>query len=75
MNLVHILFRIQNIVPQPLTYFQGLVSPIVLEGARKKRAGKNCTWFTLTVKGLNAVLHHVMSSSNIIVSFNFWVKN
>ena len=63
-NLVHKLFRIQNIAPQPLSYFEGLVSPTVLEAARKKQAGKNRTWFTLTVEGLNAVLYQVMSISN-----------
>ena len=70
-NLVHKLFRIQNIAPQPLSYFEGLVSPTVLEAARKKQAGKNRTWFTLTVEGLNAVLYQVMLISIVIVSFHF----
>ena len=68
-NLVHKLFRIQNIAPQPLSYFEGLVSPTVLEAARKKQAGKNRTWFTLTVEGLNAVLYQVMSNSNVYHAF------
>ena len=54
------LFRIQNLAPQPLSYFEGLVSPTVLEAARKKQAGKHRTWFTLTIEGLNAVLYQVM---------------
>jgi hypothetical protein len=70
-NLVHKLFRIQNIAPQPLSYFEGLVSPNVLEAARKKQAGKNRTWFTLTVEGLNAVLYQVMLMSIVIVSLYF----
>ena len=45
-------FSIQNIVPQPLSYFHGLVSPIAVEDARKKQAGKNRTWFILTVEGV-----------------------
>ena len=69
-NLVHKLFHIQNLAPQPLSYFEGLVSPIVLEAARKKQAGKNRTWFTLTVEGLNGVLYQVMSNPAVIVSFN-----
>jgi hypothetical protein len=69
-NLVHKLFRIQNIAPQPLAYFHGLVSPTVLDAARKKQAGKNRTWFTLTVEGLNAVLYQVLSNFNVIVSIN-----
>jgi hypothetical protein len=71
MNLVHKLFHIQNIAPQPLSYFQGLVFPTVLEAARKKQAGKDRTWFILTVEGLNAVLYQVMLSLNVFVSFNF----
>ena len=51
-----------------MSYFQGLVSPTNLENARKKQAGKQCTWFTLTVDGLNFVLYQVISSSIIIVS-------
>ena len=68
-NLVHKLYRIQNLAPQPLSYFQGLVSPTVLEAARKKQAGKNRTWFTLTVEGLTAVLYQVTSSLNVILFF------
>jgi hypothetical protein len=49
-----------------------LVSPTVLEAARKKQSGKNRTWFTLTVEGLNAVLYQVISSSNVIISFELW---
>jgi hypothetical protein len=52
-----------------------LVSPTVLEAARKKQAGKNRTWFTLTVEGLNAVLYQVMSISNVIFFFNYLIKN
>ena len=74
-NLVHKLFRIQNIAPQPLSYFEGLVSPTVLEAARKKQAGKNRTWFTLTVDGLNAVLYKVMSISYGRLSFNLCTWN
>jgi hypothetical protein len=48
------------------------VSPTVLEAARKKQAGKNRTWFTLTVEGLNAVFYQVMSSSNVILSSEHW---
>ena len=33
------------------------LSIIVLEAAKNKEAGKNRTWFTLTVEGLNAVLY------------------
>ena len=62
-NLVHKLFRIQNIAPQPLSYFQGMVSAIVLEAARKKQAGKNRTWYTLTIEGLNTILYQVMTST------------
>ena len=51
-----------------MSYFQGLVSPTNLENARKKQAGKQRTWFTLTVDGLNFVLYQVISSSIIIVS-------
>jgi hypothetical protein len=69
------LFRIQNLAPQPLSYFEGLVSPTVLEAARKKQAGKNRTWFTLTVEGFNAVLYQVMSSSIVIVLFNLNIRN
>ena len=74
-NLVHKLFRIQSIAPQPLPYFEGLVSPTILEAARNKQAGKNRTWFTLTVEGLNGVLYHVMSSSSLIMSSKFWIFN
>jgi hypothetical protein len=70
---VHKLFRIQNIAPQPLAYFEGLVCPTVLEAARKKQAGKNRTWFTLTVEGLNAVLYQVLINSNVFLSFGFWL--
>ena len=59
-NLVHKLFRIQNLAPQPLSYFEDLVSPAVLEAARKKQSGKHRTWFTLTVEGLNAILYQVI---------------
>ena len=59
---MHKLFRIQNLAPQPLSYFEGLVSSTVLEAARKKQAGKNRTSFTLTVEGLNAFLYQVMSN-------------
>jgi hypothetical protein len=72
---VHKLFRIQNLAPQPLSYFEGLVSPTVLEAARKKQAGKNRTWFILTVEGLNAVLYQVISSSIVIVLFNLNIRN
>ena len=60
-NLVHKLFRIQIIAPQPLSYFQGMVSATVLEAARKKQAGKNRTWYTLTIEGLNTILYQVMT--------------
>jgi hypothetical protein len=71
---VHKLFRIQNIAPQPLSYFEGLVSPSYLEAARKKQAGKNRTWFTLTVESLNAVLYQVIFIPNVIVSFHFSMR-
>jgi hypothetical protein len=74
-NLIHKLFWIQNIAPQPLSYFHGLVSPTVLEAARKKQAGKNRTWFTLTIEGLNTVLYQVMSISNVIVPAHFSMTN
>jgi hypothetical protein len=45
-----------------------LVSPTVLEAARKKQAGKNRTWFTLTVEGLNVVLYQVNLSSNVYIN-------
>ena len=73
-NLVHKLFHIQHIGPQPLAYFQGLVSPTVLEAARKKQVGKNRTWFTLTVDGLNAVLHQVISTSHLLYLSIFGYK-
>ena len=72
-NLVHKLFRIQNLAPQPLSYFEGLVPPATLEAARKKQLGKHRTWFTLTVEGLNAVLYQVISTSNIVVSFELYI--
>jgi hypothetical protein len=74
-NLVHRLFRIQNIAPQPLSYFEGLVSATTLEAARKKQAGKNRTWFTLTVDGLNSVLYQVISTSSVILLFGIWARN
>jgi hypothetical protein len=58
-----------------LSYFEGLVSPTILEAARKKQAGKLRTWFTLTVEGLNGVLYQVISTSNIIVSFELCICN
>ena len=70
-NLVHKLYRIQNIAPQPLSYFEGLVSPAVLEAAKKKQAGKHRTWFTLTVEGLNAVLYQVIQSEKFLCHFIF----
>ena len=56
-------------------YFQGLVSPIVLKAARKKQAKKNRTWFTLTVEGHNAVFYQVITSLNVILLFNFLIRN
>jgi hypothetical protein len=74
-NLVHKLFRIQNIALQPLSYFEGLVPATTLEAARKKQAGKNRTWFTLTVDGLNSVLYQVISTSNVIEIFGICAIN
>jgi hypothetical protein len=49
------------------------VSATVLEASRKKQVGKNRTWFTLTVEGLNAVLYQVISRTHLIVSMGFLI--
>ena len=62
-NIVHKLYRIQSIAPQPLSYFEGLVSTAALEAAKTKQAGRTRTWYTLTLESLNAVLNQVSHSS------------
>ncbi|KAG0596742.1 hypothetical protein M758_UG281300 [Ceratodon purpureus] len=56
-NLVHRLYQIQNIAPQPLAYFEGLVSKALLNMSKAKQVGNHCTWYTLTLKALNFVLY------------------
>jgi len=59
-NLVHKLFRIQNIAAQPVSYFEKLVSKEDLAASDAKQKSKNRTWFTLTVEALNGVLYQVL---------------
>ena len=58
--MVHKLFRIQSVAPQPFSYFEGLVPPAAIESAKKKQAGAKRTWYTLTVESLNAFLYQVL---------------
>ena len=60
--MVHKLFRIQSIAPQPFAYFEGIVSKATLDSAKAKQAGPKRTWYTLTLEGLNGVLHQVICS-------------
>lgn len=58
-NIVHKLYRIQTIAPQPFSYFEKLVSPAAIESSKKKQSGPKRTWYTLTLEALNAVLYQV----------------
>jgi hypothetical protein len=59
LNLVHKLYRIQNIAGQPLAYFENLVTKKELSDAEKKQKSKAHTWYTLTLDGLITVLYQV----------------
>lgn len=59
-NIVHKLYRIQNIAPQPFAYFEGIVSKATLDSAKAKQAGPKRTWYTLTLEGVTGVLYQVI---------------
>jgi hypothetical protein len=58
-NLVHKLYRVQNVGKQPLSYFEKFVSKDDLAAAEAKQKSKQQTWYSLTVDCLNGLLNQV----------------
>jgi hypothetical protein len=75
-NLVHKLYRIQNIAGKLIPYFEKLVSKENLATIEAKQKSEYRMWFTLTIEARNGVLYQVclpfFSRVFIFIQHLFW---